>query len=388
MTTSLIETSCVFWSLNSTTTSEDLFWWNKTFSVSIWENTLQVIKSKHANPITDTDVWEKYIEFQINNVFKICPVCRCPEGNEDMKICCNCGDAVHVECSVDPTPSQIASKPANIKFSKFMRACFQCYEKDPHLGASSRPNELDDLRRITKRVLTLKNELPPSVYEEVLQIAQKAHPTPNSSELMTQLKCVVQSVYQSKCSLSFLTKMNISSKCGGIGVIAAQDIPQFSIVGVYPGYIDTLSGEQAKLGRPYPKYALMELNCADYHNKVFIEFEETFTPFINEPNETETSNCAWIQETNQMKGRLSIITVKKINKGEELLIGYGPIYARNYPYRYDAYAFHPVEGYTNPYCYVLWHWPTLQKDDAVFMSYVGYLADSDRYVDWDSIANS
>ncbi|EPY24630.1 hypothetical protein STCU_07084 [Strigomonas culicis] len=146
--------------------------------------------------------------------------------------------------------------------------------------------------------------------------------------------------------------------------------------------MDALSGEQAKIGRPVPKYALMDLNCADYYNDVFVEFADTFAPFINEPNESETSNCAWIQEPHRVEGRLSIISVKDIKKDEELLIGYGPLYPRSYPFRYDAYAFHPVDGYENPPCFALWYWPTTEEKDAEFVCYVGYKSGEDKYVYW------
>ncbi|CCW62906.1 unnamed protein product [Phytomonas sp. EM1] len=388
MSIRLIATSCVDWSLNAEATSEDTFWWNNTFSITIFERALQVTKERYVDQITDTDVWEKYIEFQIKNVFKMCSVCSRPEGNTDMRICCNCGGTIHMECSLVATPDQIISKPANTRFKDLMCLCARCHGNTTGQGLSPQLKEADNLRRVAIRVLSLKEELPLTIYEEVSRIAQKANELSNPSQLMTRLKCLVRDLYQSQSSLSFLAKERISSKSSGIGVVATQNIPEFSIIGVYPGYIDMLSGEQAKYGRPFPKYALMELNCADFYNNVFEEFQDTFTPFINEPNENETSNCAWIQESNQINGRLSIISVKEIKKGEELLIGYGPIYARNYPYRYDAYAFHPVEGYDNPCCYALWHWPTLDKDNAEFVGYVGYLQHMNKYMNWESILKS
>ena len=43
-----------------------------------------------------------------------------------------------------------------------------------------------------------------------------------------------------------------------------------------------------------------------------------------------------------------MIAVRDIKAGEELLISYGPVYRRTYPFKYDAYALSPVDGYDSP----------------------------------------
>ncbi|EPY35139.1 hypothetical protein AGDE_07568 [Angomonas deanei] len=279
-----------------------------------------------------------------------------------MKICCYCGSTVHVSCSKVATKDQIIYKPANAGFENFLRVCYKC--EGEKFTPRETPREKDNVRRAALRALTMKDELPADTYEAIKKIAAKAEKTPDSEDLMTELQNTVQTFFQPKKSLTFLKKASIASKAGGTGVVAAEDIPAYSIIGVYPGYPDALCGEQAKLGRPTSIYALMDLNCADYYNDVFIELQKTFTPFINEPNESERSNCAWIQEIHHVEGRLSVISIKEVKKGEELLIGYGPLYPRSYPFHYEAYAFHPVEGYEDPVCFALWYWPTKDEKDA------------------------
>ncbi|EPY30786.1 hypothetical protein STCU_03893 [Strigomonas culicis] len=252
-----------------------------------------------------------------------------------MFVCCYCGGAVHRECSTEASKEQIAYKPANKDFSMHLRACFQCEAiNKPVRLVDEKTRPKDNVRRAAQRALSLKDEFPPKIKDEIVSIRQLAEKQPDSPELLVRLKKAVLNFFQSNLSLSLLKKDHIASKANGIGVVAAQDIPAFTVIGVYPGYMDALSGEQAKIGRPVPKYALMDLNCADYYNDVFVEFADTFAPFINEPNESETSNCAWIQEPHRVEGRLSIISVKDIKKDEELLIGYGPLYPRSYPFRY------------------------------------------------------
>lgn len=377
----IVPTKCDDWSLNVDADSGKRFWWNNTYSISVWETTLNI-----GEPVADIDddaAWKAFVQFQINYCFKVCGVCKLPEQNEDMFVCCYCGGAVHKECSTEASQEQIAYKPANKIFAKYLRACFQCEAIDkPVRLVDEKTRPKDNVRRAAHRALSLKDEFPPKLQEEIATIRQLAEKQPDSAELLTHLKKAVVSFFQSNLSLSLLKKGRIASKANGIGVVAAQDIPAFTVIGVYPGYMDALSGEQAKIGRPVPKYALMDLNCADFYNDVFVEFADTFAPFINEPNEAETSNCAWIQEPHRVEGRLSIISVRDIKKDDELLIGYGPLYPRTYPFRYDAYAFHPVEGYENPPCYALWYWPTTEEKDAEFVCYVGYKSAEDKYVYW------
>ncbi|AYU78677.1 SET domain containing protein [Leishmania donovani] len=377
----LVPTACENWSLNIDDESTRRFWWNNTYSITLWEETLNI--EKQTETITDGDVWSKFIDLQLRCAFKICSICHSPEGNDDMKICCYCGNTVHENCSEPAAPEQIMWKPANLAYVEHMRACFQCQAVDyKEPSAPQSPSECDNARRAAKRALTISDEYPPATVERIQELLQQAETTSNDAVLLGELKSLVQSYFQSPQSLRFLRKERVASKGGGIGVVAAQKIPAFSIIGVYPGYLDFMSGEQAKCGRPVPKYALMEYNCANYFNEVFVELQTTFTPFINEPNVDEKSNCAWIQEPHRKNGRLSVICVRDIQEGEELTIGYGPIYPRTYPYCYDAYACHQIEGHATHPCYSLWHWPTLQEADARFVCYIGYIEKEDCYVLW------
>lgn len=379
----VVPTSCEDWSLNIDSDSSKRFWWNNTYSITVWEESLKI--EKQTETITDTDVWVKFIEIQLRCAFKICSVCHHPEANEDMKICCYCGNTVHSTCSEPATHEQLLWKPANLAFEEHMRACFHCQAvecKEPVPPTSS--GQPDNVRRAAKRALALSDEYPRETLQKLQRIAQQAEVSSDDAQLLTELQKTVQGFFQSPASLNFLRKQRIATKGDGIGVVAAQDIPAFTIIGVYPGYLDFLSGEQGKVGRPTSRYALMEYNCANYFNEVFVELQGTFTPFINEPNVDETSNCAWIQEPHRKNGRLSVMCVRDVRKGEELTIGYGPIYPRSYPYCYDAYAFHSIEGHAEVPCFSLWHWPTLEEADAKFICYVGYDVERDHYALWEN----
>lgn len=381
----VIPTACEDWSLNIDDESTKRFWWNNTYSITLWEDTLGI--DKQTETITDGDVWSKFIGLQLECAFKICSICHAPEGNDDMKVCCYCGNTVHESCSEHATPEQIMWKLANLPYKEHMRACLQCQAVEYKEGKPPQSSsEHDNALRAARRALTIADEYPAATATKLRDLAKQTERKPNDAALLEELKSLVQSFFQSPQSLQFLRKERVASKGGGIGVVAAQDIPAFSIIGVYPGYLDFLSGEQAKCGRPVPKYALMEYNCANYFNEVFVELQSTFTPFINEPNVDEKSNCAWIQEPHRKNGRLSVICVRDIHQGEELTIGYGPIYPRTYPYCYDAYACHHIEGHAAHPCFSLWHWPTLQESDARFICYIGYSENEDRYALWKSEA--
>lgn len=385
MSSEVVLTACTDWSLNVDPSSSRRFWWNNVYSITVWEDTLNI--EAQTSTITDADVWSKYIETQIGCIFKVCSICKEPEGNEDLKICCYCSNPVHERCSEPASHLQIMWKPSNLPFSAHMRACFDCQAVDYETkDAPTEELHQDDVRRAAKRALALSDEYPNHITDAITKIFERSEREHDEAALMKELQLVVVSFFQSPASLSFLRKERIVSKGGGIGVVAAEAIPAYSIIGVYPGYLDWAAGEQAKLGRPVSKYALMSYNCANYFNNVFVELQETFTPFINEPNEGEKSNCAWIQEPHRKNGRLSVMSIRDIAKGEELTIGYGPLYPRTYPFCYDAYAFHPVEGYTPVPCFALWHWATFEEADAHFVGNIGYLAEEDRYVVWEAKA--
>lgn len=374
--------TCDSWTLNVDADSGDNFWWNDSYSLSVWEKCLKLDKN---SILSETDVWRAYIEFQLGNVFKVCTICHIPEEEEDLKICCYCANCIHPACSVEALQENIDYKPGNKGFESHLRICFSCesipFEPSP---VPKEPRVPESARRAVLRLLSLSCELPAELYHQLELLRGKiAKANSASDKYMKDLADAAVSFFQTPQSLQFLEKRLIPCKGGGVGVVAKKDIPAFSVVGVYPGYNDFLSGEHSKIGRPVAKYALMDLNCANYYNKVFPEFSGTFTPFINEPLPNEKSNCAWIQEPHHALGRLSIITVKSIKKGEELLIGYGPVYPRDYPYCYDAYAFHRAGDYSNPICFALWHWPTLEEKDSRFVCYVAYLSDSREYIQWE-----
>lgn len=377
----VIPTQCEEWSLNKDHESEKTFWWNKTYSISIWQR--NVVVAEPLSNAKDVDVWRQFIKFQLSSVYKMCCVCNAPEQKEDMFLCCYCGAPVHVECSIAAKGEQLAWKPANEGFEDHMRVCFHC-EDIKNVATKPISREPDDARRCITRALTIEREYTPSVSQELHRLLKRRDIAENNEAVLAQVRFQMQTHFQPHNSQSWLKKQKIEKKKGGTGVVAVQAIPRFTIVGVYPGYEDPLSGEQAKNGRPSPIYSLVDLNCADYFNIVFGELQDTFTPFFNEPCESEESNCAWIQETSRPEGRLSVITVRDIDAGEEMMIGYGPMYPRTYPYRYDAYAFHKVDGFDDPCCFGLWHWTSVEEKDSSFVCYVGYDAQSDTYYYWET----
>ncbi|AAZ10371.1 SET domain containing protein, putative [Trypanosoma equiperdum] len=375
----VVPTRCVDWSLNTDSESGKLFLWHNIYNISVWSNTLGL--SEPYDGLDDTSVWEAFLQFQISTVYKLCGVCRKPEGNEDLKVCCYCGQAVHKLCSTKAASDQIEWKDANKKFVSHMRVCGSCDGVEVPAAFTPPVREAPDARRVVRRALVVRDEYPEEVVRELESLEKKAcrpHSKEEDDRLLGMVCRAVTRFFQPRNSLHLFAKVRQESK-GGVGVVALKNIPALTIVGVYPGYCDALSGEHAKLGRPTAKYALMDLNCADYFNVVFEEFQSTFTPFINEPGEDERSNCGWIQETKNKDGRLSVMTCRGIRKGEELLIGYGPVYPRSYPYTYDAFTFHQVESKNCAVCFALWHWPTTDAEDAVLECHVGYDSATDSY---------
>lgn len=382
----VVPTACTDWSLNDDSESKKQFWWNKTYSISIWNANLKF--TSPFSQITDDDVWRRFIEYQLNAVYKVCAICKHPEGNEDLLVCCYCASTVHSECSQAASAEQIQWKPANKSFSASLRACVACNDTAETV-VPPRPyiREKDNARRAVMRALRLEEEYPPTVTKSLRALEALANAPHNEKEdekLMDSIRNVLLQYFQPGVSASLVVKQPIKTKGNGIGVVAAVDIPAFTVIGVYPGYEDPLSGEQVKIGRPGPKYSLVDLNCADYFNDVFTEYQKMVTPFVNEPNEGEKSNCAWIQEPYRPEGRLSIMNVRDVKAGEELLIGYGPLYPRDYPHAYDAYAFHSVDGYENPPCLALWHWTSVEEKDSEFVCYIGYDEATRVYSYWET----
>ena len=385
----VIPTGGVDWSLNQDKGSGNQFWWNKTYSISIWKSSMKSLDKTSLPKITDDMVWKAFLQYQAGAVYRLCAICDGPEGNEDMKICCYCGHTVHVKtCSNVAEAEQIAWKPSNHGFEKHLCVCFACDD----VKGKPKPEikrEPENARRACLRALSIESEYPRPLAVKLHRLKEQIcgknvgplSPA-DDAKMMKKVQSAVAEYYQPNDSSDYLKREKIKSKCDSWGVVAASDIPKYTVIGVYPGYEDPLSGEHAKCGRPGPKYSLVDLNCADYFNEVFAEFGMCFTPFINEPNPDQFSNTAWIQETTRPEGRLSVMTTRDIKAGEEVLIGYGPLYPRTYPYNYDAYAYHAVEGFSDPPCFALWHWPTLEEKDATFVAYVGYDKDTDSYSYW------
>jgi len=369
------------WSLNKDAGSGKKFWWHKSYSISVWAGSLP-LKVPEAEA-TDHDVWRAFIRFRIDTVYKVCGVCNGPEQDEDLKVCCYCGHNVHkTGCSVPATPEQIAWKPANAGFEAHLAACVQCEDIKFDPPKEHKPEE-ERARRCVIRALTIADEYPMHLRTKLHRLRKEAEKK-QTPELLRKVQETVREHFQPNDSSELVVRKQIANKGNGFGVVAAQDIPRFTVVGVYPGYDDPLSGEHAKVGRPGPKYSLVDMNCADYFNRVFGELHMCITPFINEPLPEEQANCAWIQETTRPEGRLSVMTVKDIKAGDELLIGYGPLYPRDYPYNYDAYAYHIVDGHTDPPCYALWRWKSLDEKESEFVCYVGYDKDTDSYHYWET----
>lgn len=381
----IVPTACTDWSLNNDNDTKKMFWWNKTYSISIWNNNIRL--QPPYSQLTDTDVWREFIRYQLGAVYTMCLVCSQPEGNDDLFVCCYCGGTVHKECSVEASKEQMAWKKANCGFEEHLRACFECEDVADKMPARPHRKEVDNARRAARRAQRLAAEYPRHLVQKLRDLeaeASKPHSDEAEGVLLDQIRDVVQEYFQPGLSASMIEKKNIATKGNGIGVVAKKPIPAFTVIGVYPGYEDPLSGEQAKCGRPSPKYSLVDLNCANYYNEVFTELQKTFTPFVNEPNVGEQSNCAWIQEPHRPEGRLSVMNVRDIKEGEELLIGYGPLYPRDYPHSYDAYAFHSVEGHSDPPCLALWHWTSTEEKDSSFVCYIGYDKEADSYAYWET----
>ena len=382
----VVPTSCTDWSLNDDKGSKKRFWWNATYSISIWDHHLPgLTKGVSLQQLNDTDVWRAYLSYQRAAVYRQCTICGAPEGNEDLWLCTYCGGTVHVECSDESTEEMNIWKPANKGFEPYLRCCHACNDvKDAPVRKQVK--EEDGVRRAVRRALTIRNEYPPQLTKDLEELEAKcSSSTPQEQPmLLASLRSSVASYFQPHQSSSILRKQPIATKAGGLGVVAHVDIPRFTVIGVYPGYEDPLSGEQVKVGRPAPKYSLVDLNCANYYNDVFTELQSAFTPFINEPNVQEKSNTAWIQEPHRPEGRLSVMTVRDIKAGEELLIGYGPMYPRDYPHNYDAYAFHEVEEFKDPPCFALWHWSSVEEKDSAFVCYVGFDKTTQTYSYWET----
>jgi hypothetical protein len=369
------------WSLNIDASTKKKFWWHKTYSVSIWANSLKLKCSD--SDATDFDVWRAFIEFRINTVYKLCGVCSGPEQDADLKVCCYCAHNVHGEgCSVAATPEQMAWKTANSGFESHLVVCVNCDDIKFTPPTEHKP-EPEGARRLVIRALNLADEYPVAIRQALFRLRKECEKK-QTPELLEKVQATVMQHFQPHESSTLTARQRIANKGNGFGIVAIADIPRYTVVGVYPGYDDPLSGEHAKVGRPGPKYSLVDMNCADYFNRVFGEFQKCITPFINEPLPTEKSNCAWIQETSRPEGRLSVMSVRDIAAGEELLIGYGPLYPRDYPYNYDAYAYHLVDGHTDPPCFALWHWQSLDEKESEFVCYIGYDKDTDTYHYWET----
>lgn len=384
-----LPTQCEDWSLNEEAEDSEnpgkRFWWNKTYSISIWADQLKTKKFKGGKEklLDDKDVWRAYIEFQVSAVYKLCAICNGPESSVDMKVCCYCGSPIHLECAVKADAEMMAWKPANRGYEKYLVCCLACDDKMPKDEEKRKIEQHhDDARRAGMRTLNIADELGEDLINRIKVVLN--YPDLEEKAKMEEVQMVNRSFFQPGNSAQLLERLPVPSKAGGLGVWAKADIPRFTIVGVYPGYEDPLSGEHAKAGRPGPRYSLVDLNCADYFNRVFVEYDKCFTPFINEPTPDEVSNVAWIQETCHKTGRLSVMAVRDIKAGEELLIGYGPLYPRTYPYNYDAYALHQVDGYNDPPCFAMWHWKTKDEKDAEFVCYVEYEASSNSYAYWET----
>lgn len=381
----VVPTACTDWSLNDDQESSKQFWWNKTYSISIWNVNLKF--EAPFSQINDHDVWTRFIEYQRNAVYKVCSVCKHPEGNDDLHVCCYCGSTIHKECSEAATPEQIRWKTANSGFEPYLRACVDCNDSSAKVTSRPYTREQDNSRRAVRRALRLEGEYDAATLKalkDLESLCNAPHSDDEDVVLMDRVRDAVLPYFQPGNSLSLVTKRPIDSKAGGIGVVAVRDIPAFTVIGVYPGYDDPLSGEQVRIGRPGPKYSLVDLNCANYYNEVFTELQKTITPFVNEPNVSEKSNCAWIQEPFRPDGRLSIMNVRDVAAGEELLIGYGPLYPRDYPHAYDAFAFHAVDGYDDPPCLALWHWTSTEEKDSDFVCYIGYDKSTKAYSYWET----
>ncbi|KNH03699.1 hypothetical protein XU18_4969 [Perkinsela sp. CCAP 1560/4] len=338
--------------------SDRIFLWNEAFHHSVWKKDL--FSSNENADLDNGTIWGAFINAQKNSIFQQCSVC-CHEINYYQGIiCATCGKLAHKLCvgtaeNVCRHCSPNHSKYVSIK-SSTLRKSFQ---------------------EVYYRIETLEPEVSNALANNSKSVASD-HMTREHAKV-AGLKKLVTNFFQ-RDFYDYCVKP-IPQKGNTLGVLATKSIGPLTVVGRYPGYPDVFCAEHCKYGRPIPKYTLNGINCADWSNKVFEEFTQTSTPFINEPGELERANCGWILERldGQSDNRYSIITIRKIQAKEELLIGYGPSFIRDYGFTYDHFVFLHSNHDEFPDRYDLYHWPCSIAETATFVRSIEYARKEDKY---------
>ena len=340
--------------------SKRKYFWNKAFDHSLWEHDLETelgVKSDSLDGDHNDRIWACYARLQNSSAFLQCSVCHRPIPKHGLEQCSLCAQVVHTQC-----------------FDRTRVACRFCIPKNNQwLSNPSEQSVQYPVQLIHNRINGLLQEFSPSLRKEFAKI--KISHSRDSSRAQLQSICTTH--FQRGFSQFFIQQSRL--KNNSLGAFATAPLPKYTRVAIYPGYPDILAGNQCKYGREMPKYAVDVINCADMSNMVFEEFRMTCGPYINEPCPGETANCGWILEAPLKKRRrYSILTTRDVREGEELLIGYGPEYLRDYSYTYDQYIFiHSKEG--KEIAYDLYRWQTNELSEHVHIERVRYSAHNDSY---------
>eukprot|EP01062_Namystynia_karyoxenos_P063060 TRINITY_DN55887_c0_g1_i1.p1 TRINITY_DN55887_c0_g1~~TRINITY_DN55887_c0_g1_i1.p1 ORF type:complete len:423 (+),score=132.88 TRINITY_DN55887_c0_g1_i1:89-1270(+) len=348
------------WALHEGASGEegDGFWWCEQIGMSTFCRHMDV--PCPPEEATDTQLWRALFDRQVREAFKMCQVCASPKETLENPffVCGTCVRHCHLDCSTQC--KEIAADGVWEQFAPYIRTCRVCAgeQKAPGRGlvpGGSTPYYLGPQGALSRLSSVL---LPDPVRAKLDRVRADLAAGTHEAEASARIRAVLRDYY---CPNGCSSYWAIRPSKGGEGVFATRRVPRYTRVGIMPGYPDPLCGEQTERGRPMPKYSLSEINAADYYNKPFPEYRECPAWCVNEPAPGQKSNTAWIQEASQEKGRMSVITVRDIEEGEEALLSYGPVYDRDYPYEYDAYSFHPRQD-LGADVYELWYHVSRDKD--------------------------
>eukprot|EP01065_Artemidia_motanka_P033126 TRINITY_DN4008_c3_g1_i2.p1 TRINITY_DN4008_c3_g1~~TRINITY_DN4008_c3_g1_i2.p1 ORF type:complete len:396 (+),score=95.27 TRINITY_DN4008_c3_g1_i2:74-1261(+) len=347
---------------------DNTYWWCESIKVSTYVRHLEVQGAADGfdpKTATDSQLFIAMADRQIRECYKLCQVCASPaeSPSNPFFVCATCLRHCHHDCS--SKCKEVIDSAVWPVYAPYLRTCFVCGGRVKEPGSkfadgSSTPMQLS-ARGAHNRLRSVA--LPIAVRESLSAAEALMEKAPEDAERnMAAVRSILRDMYCPGGAHRYW-RIGRSGK-GGEGVFAAERVPAFTRVGIMPGYPDPLAGEQTERGRPQPKYALSDINAADYYNVPFPEFRDCPAWCVNEPGVGEKSNCAWLQEPvggPVEHGRLSVVTVKELQKGEEALLSYGPVYPRDYPYAYDAYSFHPQER-APAGVYELWYYSSRESE--------------------------
>ena len=328
------------WSIHDDGDGQGSYFYNEMLGgYSTWTRHLDLPPDVIPEEATDTQLWLALCERQIREVFQLCNVCSSSRvfKKDPMFICGTCLKHCHYQCSRGCT--MVVDSQLWDTYGPYLRSCKVCLEEESPKEGFVEGGPSPDQLTASAAANRLKSVCLPHKSRQHLQSVEDMIDARTITEkaAMTRIRQIVADHYCPNGSHKYFELLENREKCGN-GIYASRDIPALTRIGIYPGYPDPNSAEQCARGRLSPKYALAEFNAADYYNVPFVELMDTVTPFLNEPGEHEGSNTAWLQENSSKveNGRLSVLTVRDIKKGEELTLSYGPLYPRDYPYAYDG----------------------------------------------------